>query len=276
MTVSLMLKTSINTDLINDKATHSAIESVAFSSSINLSLNEKVVALQTTRLNPVNSNVDFTSAYQGFNLGLHVGDDADQVNKNRIDLQTFLPPNTKIQWLEQIHGCEVAQIAAVTDSPIIADAAFTKEKNICLAVMTADCLPILLTSKQGDEIAAIHGGWRPLAANVITNTVQCFNTKPHDIYAWLGPCIGPTAFEVGQEVKDTFIKQNPIYSQAFKAHVAGKYFANLQQIAQIQLSLLGIEVISTLPECTYSSTDKYYSFRKNATTGRMATLICRR
>lgn len=263
-------------------ATDSAFELVAFSPAQNSSfdasvLSKKIMAMQTTRYPPfTQDDDDVESPYQGFNLGLHVGDCAAQVEKNRHYLQTILPKKTTIQWLEQVHGKQVVYIEQVSVEPITADAAITREKNIALAVMTADCLPILLTSQKGDEIAAIHGGWRPLAANIIVNTLNTMQTNATDICAWLGPCIGKTAFEVGEEVKELFVALNPAFSQAFTAHTSGKYLADLQTIAQLQLSDLGVKNISRLPECTFLNTDKYYSYRKNGVTGRMASLICLR
>ena len=243
---------------------HSQLESAT--------LDDKVLALQTTRISPSNTSAD-NSPYKSFNLGLHVGDCAKQVEHNRQYLQKSLPTKTSIQWLEQVHGNTVAEISRITKENIIADAMVTREKNIALAIMTADCLPILLASKQGDEIAAIHGGWRPLAANIITNTLHKMQTKADDIYAWLGPCIGKDAFEVGSEVRKAFIEQRDIFSQAFCKQENGKYLANLHKIASLQLNQLGIKHISTLSECTYSEPEKYYSYRKNPTTGRMATVI---
>jgi len=237
-------------------------------------IDEKVLAIQTTRVAPNDFFGDQTSPYQGFNLGLHVGDCATQVEKNRNYVRKLLPKKTKVQWLEQVHGNEVAEITHVSKQPIIADAVFTSEKNICLAIMTADCLPILLASKSGNEIAAIHGGWRPLAANIITNTFKKMKTPAEDVYAWLGPCILKNNFEVGSEVKTKFVQKGDCFNSAFTAKTNGKYLADLHKIAKLQLENLGINQVSTLSECTYSNTNKYYSYRKNAITGRMASLIC--
>ena len=239
-------------------------------------LDDKVLAMQTTRLSPDNvsgESSEENTAYKNFNLGLHVGDCAKQVEHNRQSLQKLLPSKTSIQWLEQVHGNTVAEISIVTKKTIVADAMVTREKNIALAIMTADCLPILLVSKQCNEIAAIHGGWRPLVANIILNTVNKMHTPVNDIYAWLGPCIGKDAFEVGNEVQQAFVTHGNEYTQAFRKQDNGKYLANLHKIATLQLNSLGIKQISTLPECTYSKPEKYYSYRKNAATGRMATVI---
>jgi YfiH family protein len=271
---SLMLQKSIKN--FNCKITHSAIEFVQWPvnpSTVEKNVDGNILAIQTTRVAPNDLIGEQTSPYQGFNLGLHVGDCAQQVENNRSFLQELLPKNAKIQWLEQVHGNEVAEISKVSTQTVIADAAVTREKNTCLAIMTADCLPILLMSKSGNEIAAIHGGWRPLASNIITKTLDKMKTPAVDIYAWLGPCISKSAFEVGKEVRARFVQNHDSFSSAFIAKNNGQYLADLHKIAKMQLERLGINQISTLPECTFSN-DKYYSYRKNSITGRMATLIC--
>lgn len=224
--------------------------------------------------------------FEHFNLGLHVGDNAQRVIANRNALRHYIKQSlykgndidavqVNIQWLEQVHGNEVVVVSTVNQQAIVADASITREKNIALAVMTADCLPILLTAANGEEIAAIHGGWRSLAANIIESTVERMLTESQDIIAWLGPCIGKNSFEVGREVKDHFIQQDRHFNTAFVEKSNGKFLCDLHSIAKFQLNLLGIKAISSLPECTYENTDKYYSYRKKQTTGRMATIICR-
>jgi len=286
-----MVKTNIKQSIKDKKTTNSAIEFVQWPSSF--SLTEKVVAIQTTRF-PVEQHLNTekkdNSPYQAFNLGLHVGDNAQVVKRNRRSLQKLLPKNTSIQWLEQVHGDHVAEIDQVSDHAIVADAAVTRKKNVCLAIMTADCLPILLISKTGDEIAAIHGGWRSLASGIIKNTINKMDTNAAELYAWLGPCIGPSVFEVGGEVKDAFVKLDNTFDCAFVEQIPtkkstqqitqkkGKYLADLQKIAMLQLQQLGVFNINALTDCTFSNTKKYYSHRKasqnNITTGRMASLIC--
>lgn len=237
-------------------------------------LANNVLAFQTTRITPDGYQAQQSQPFHYFNLGLHVGDCPTQVEKNRQFLQTLLPEKTKIQWLEQVHGNTAVEVSQISSQNIVADAIYTSNKNICLAIMTADCLPILLVSKSGDEIGAIHGGWRPLASNIIQNTIEKMKTSSENIYAWLGPCISQIAFEVGREVKKKFISQDESFQTAFLANGNGKYLADLHKIATIQLNNLGVTQISNLSECTYSNTNKYYSFRKHAVTGRMATLIC--
>jgi len=291
---------SIKQTSLQRKATNSAYEFVAFANdnnSLSSPLNSHVLALQTTRKAPshiasISEHNTDESPYQGFNLGLHVGDNAEQVQRNRQQLLQLLPENTQIQWLEQVHGTRVAQVSTISSRPLVADAAITQEKNICLAVMTADCLPILLTNKYGREVAAIHGGWRPLAANIISNTLSQMQSSKEDIFAWLGPCIGNSAFEVGAEVRAQFVSQHSLFEQAFtpakpikdlsskyenSKHLGNKdtkYLADLHVIATIQLQLLGVQNITSLAECTFTQVDKYYSYRKHTVTGRMASLIC--
>lgn len=232
------------------------------------------LAFTTTRAHPYRKH-NHCNGFQYFNLGTHVGDDLDVVNEHRAILNDFLPLETKIQWLEQVHGNQVASVQKHHQVPLVADAAVTTNKNIALAIMTADCLPILLASINGDEIAAIHGGWRPLASNIIARTLAKIQTKNQQIYAWLGPCIGKNAFEVGEEVRQAFLRQSSSFKLAFKKVASDKYLADLHQIAILQLNALGVDNISVLPHCTFSMPDQYYSYRRDNKTGRMATVICR-
>lgn len=224
-----------------------------------------------------------TSTFASFNLGMHVGDCFEQVFENRKFLSKLLPSELKIQWLEQVHGNHVAVIEEYSEKPIVADAAITSNKNIALAVMTADCLPILLTDAYGKQIAAIHGGWRCLAENLIEHTVEKMTASPKDIFAWLGPCISEKAFEVGAEVMQSFCLKSSQFESAFakttnissdKLLESEKYQANLVQIAKVQLHALGITKIAYLNECTFFNPHKFYSFRRDKNTGRMASIIC--
>ncbi|MBA6232380.1 MULTISPECIES: peptidoglycan editing factor PgeF [unclassified Colwellia] len=249
---------------------------------------QNVLAFTTTRLVPQQKTLSFnhshSSAYDQFNLGKHVGDDLEHVNKNRASLLAYLPSNTKIQWLEQVHGNKVVTVESHSITPLVADAAITRQKNIALAVMTADCLPILLTSIDGNEIAAIHGGWKPLAKNIIAHTLDNMKTANENVIAWLGPCIGQSVFEVGEEVKIVFERQSEKFSLAFvpaeqsvlpKTEGNNKYLANLAMIAKIQLNALGINKVYHLNHCTYSDEQQYFSYRRDSITGRMVSIICR-
>ncbi|TWX50676.1 peptidoglycan editing factor PgeF [Colwellia hornerae] len=248
-----------------------------------------VLAFTTTRLHPqketLSPNHSYSSVYDQFNVGTHVGDNLERVNRNRHSLLAYLPKKTNIQWLEQVHGNKVVTIESHSITPLVADAIITRQKNIALAVMTADCLPILLTAVDGSEIAAIHGGWKPLAKNIITNTVNDMQTANENIIAWLGPCIGEYAFEVGEEVKCAFESQSEKFTSAFsvtreqltlpKPADNGKYLANLAMIAKIQLNALGIHQVKHLNHCTYADEQQYFSYRRDTITGRMVSIICR-
>ena len=247
-----------------------------------------VLAFTTTRNNPTSSNQTRLSAsnaaFNHFNLGLHVGDDPQQVLTHRHDLLSQLPENTQIQWLEQIHGAKVLSIESHSKQALIADAIITRKKNIALAIMAADCLPILLTAKDGSEIAAIHGGWKPLSKNIIANTINKMTTRNEDICVWLGPCISKLAFEVGEEVKTAFVNQSKSFAAAFTLSLPTsdqqykksqtKYLADLPLIAKIQLNDLGIENVHHLEHCTYTDESQYFSYRRENITGRMASIIC--
>jgi YfiH family protein len=276
--------------------TNSAFELVKWPVNLSSSLDNKVLALQTSRLPPdlsQNSSSSpllteqVTSTFGGFNLGLHVGDDAERVTHNRNVLNYFisqqlfdqaekLSDEVDIQWLEQVHGNEVVTVINVNEQAIVADASITRQKNIALAIMTADCLPILLSHRMGTEIAAIHGGWRPLAGNIVAKTIAKMHSSPSDIVAWLGPCIGKDSFEVGEEVKQSFTQLDEEFNDAFVMQDNGKYLADLQKIARRQLVSLGVNAIASLTKCTYQETETYYSYRKQQITGRMASVICRR
>lgn len=290
-----MLKTNTcNSKLAN--FTNATVELVKWPLNPSYSLDDKVLALQTSRLYPQSSlnqslSEQVSSAFGDFNLGMHVGDNAERVSQNRNVLKNFISQrlfnktvksntelidDVKIQWLEQIHGSEVVTVTSVNEQAMVADASITRQKKIVLAIMTADCLPILLSNKAGSEVAAIHGGWRPLAANIIAKTIAKMHSMPSDIVAWLGPCIGKDAFEVGSDVKLAFTQLDVAFNNAFVKQENGKYLADLHQIARLQLASLGVTVIASLEECTYQETEKYYSYRKKQITGRMASLICRR
>lgn len=237
---------------------------------------QNVVAFSTTIHHP--NELEYSSVYGNFNLGLHVGDEENRVLTHRRLLLDYLPANTSIQWLDQVHDNNV-EVIKQQSGPLIADASTTRQGNIALAIMTADCLPIIISSLDGSDIAAIHGGWKPLSKNIIQHTIQKMKTPASELYVWLGPCIGPKKFEIGEDVYSLFITQDDEFSHAFIATKSegnkNKYLANLQLIAEIQLKHLGVNHIYPLPHCTFSNKDSYYSYRRNNKTGRMATIICR-
>ena len=225
----------------------------------------RVRALSTTRVGGVS-----TGTYAGLNLGDHVGDVAAAVLANRRLLRAALPAEPL--WLRQVHGTRVVD-AAVAACGAEADAALSRETGRVCVVMTADCLPVLFCDRAGSVVAVAHAGWRGLAAGVLEQTVATMGTAPDQLLAWLGPAIGPAAFEVGDEVRDAFAAADPAAAAAFAAGATGKWLADLFQLARQRLARLGIAAVFGGGVCTYSDPQRFYSHRRDRTSGRMATLI---
>lgn len=223
-----------------------------------------VRAVQTTRIGGVSA-----APYDGFNVGDHVNDNVQHVARNRQLLSTCVP--TEPVWMRQVHGTHVLD-AAKSSCIETADAAFTNKTNVVCAVMTADCLPILLCDKQGSLVAAVHAGWRGLFDGVIEATVKAMHAEGCDLLAWLGPGIGPDAFEVGEEVMAQFVEKDKQAESAFKPH-GQRYFADLYAIAKQRLSQLGVTQVYGGDLCTYTEASRFFSYRRDGVTGRMATLI---
>ncbi|QOL25764.1 peptidoglycan editing factor PgeF [Thalassotalea sp. LPB0316] len=233
----------------------------------------QVLAFSTTRQTPDNIHSS-TPPFNDFNIALHVDDDPEQVADNRKVVAQFLPAHCAIQWLDQVHGGRVEVIKTVSPIPPHADAAITREKGVALAIMTADCLPILIADKQGKEVAAIHAGWRPLSQYIITNTLAQMKASPDSLSVWLGPCISKASFEVGKDVKDIFVNQNKALEQAFSDKASGKYLADLQAIAKHQLIEAGVNDIKCDTSCTLLEPQRFFSYRRDRQTGRMVSIIC--
>lgn len=214
--------------------------------------------------------------FDSLNLGLHVGDNRQDVIKNRAHVNTHLP-NPAV-WLNQVHSTDVIRVDEAFDAnqTLTGDALYTQLSNQPLAIMTADCLPILLTSSDGQEVAAIHAGWRGLVQGIINNTVSCFKHEPANLHAWLGPAIGANRFEVGQEVVAIFTANNPALHDAFKLQNSEKYLADIYHIARILLNQRGVVNISGGEYCTFSQNNQFFSYRRDGQTGRMASLIWRK
>lgn len=207
--------------------------------------------------------------YAGLNLATHVGDDPARVMDNRRLLAAQLPAEP--YWLEQTHSTRIVDANSGEQN---ADACFTELPDVVCTVMTADCLPLLLCDREGRYVAAVHAGWRGLAEGIIENSVRRFPCQPGQLLAWLGPAIGPGAFEVGEEVRDIFVRQAAEDEQAFV--VSGdKYKADLYQLARLRLQRLGISAIYAEDFCTYRQADDFYSYRRDGQTGRIATGIWR-
>lgn len=210
--------------------------------------------------------------YASFNLGDHVGDDPAAVTRNRVLLREALALPAEPQWLQQVHGTHVID-AAQGDTPGEADGAWSAQPGVVCAVLTADCLPVLLCDRIGTKVAAVHAGWRGLAAGVIEQGVRALGGAPDELLAWLGPAIGPRAFEVGPEVRTTFVQHDAAAARAFTASHDGRYLADLYALARLRLSALGVTRISGGGFCTVTDRDRFFSFRRDGSCGRMATLI---
>ena len=223
-----------------------------------------VKAIQTTRQGGIS-----VAPYDSFNLGMHVQDDALSVARNRQLLSQYLP--SEPVWLNQVHGVEVVDAARCTCIPN-ADGSFTHQKNVVCVTMTADCLPVLLCDKQATVVAAVHAGWRSLCDGVIEATIQNMQVKPENLMAWLGPAIGPQAFEVGGEVRAAFIAKDAQSEIAFTPE-GNKWRGDLYLIAKQRLANIGVIAVYGGGECTYSQAERYFSFRRDGVTGRMASLI---
>ena len=226
-----------------------------------------VGALSTTRVGGCSQD-----SYAELNLGMHVGDLPTRVAANRQQLAQHIATRHAPVWLEQIHSRHCIQLTQYTDQLHQADASYTKTSQLPCAVMTADCLPILLCSASQKEVAAVHAGWRGLADGVLTNALKQFSSSPSEIMAWLGPAIGPTAFEVGEEVRVRFMMALPDASQAFIA-AGERWLCDLPQLAALTLQNLGIKQIYQSGCCTYSEPQHFFSYRRDGVTGRMASLI---
>ena len=234
----------------------------------NWSLPKGVRAIQTTRCGGVSRG-----AYQGLNLGLHVGDESGLVQQNRQQLLDSMLGCEQLHWLEQVHSTQHYLIQPTHSAIPKADASISRFAGQACVVMTADCLPLLLCAENGQEVAAIHAGWRGLLNGVIEQTIAAMQTQPEQLRAWLGPCIGPNAFEVGEEVFHSFIAQNPLSAPFFKPHGPSKWLAHLHGLAQQRLAGLGVTHIQSDTRCTFSCSNHFYSYRRDGITGRMASAI---
>ena len=223
-----------------------------------------VKAMQTTRNGGVSTGV-----YASLNLGDHVKDHPQHVAANRQLLSGYMP--SEPVWLNQVHGVRVID-AALSSCLESADASFATRKQVVCVTMTADCLPVLLCDQAGTAVAAIHAGWRSLCDGVIEATVNAMPVQADQLMAWLGPAIGPEAFEVGGEVRAQFIAQDAQAELAFKAK-GDKWLGDLYAIARQRLQTLGVTQIYGGGRCTFSEPETFFSFRRDGDTGRMGSFI---
>jgi len=248
-----------------------------------------VRALSTTRGGGVSG-----TSWQGFNLGDHVGDDPRAVAANRARLRRELPAEPL--WLTQVHGTRCVD-AAIAQAGAQADASFTRQRGVVCAVLTADCLPVLLCDEGASVVAIAHAGWRGLAAGVIEATVAAMDEPGARLIAWLGPAIGPQAFEVGGEVREAFVTHDSLAAAAFVAAGGGKWLCDIHHLARLRLDALGIRRVagarSAIPcidgprrgvpvtqsespgagACTVGEPDRFFSYRRDGVSGRMASLV---
>jgi YfiH family protein len=224
-----------------------------------------VRALCTTRVGGYGAG-----AYENFNLATHVGDDVVTVAANRQVLRNHLPVSPC--WLTQVHGTRCVEVDAAWPG-VEADAGFTRGTVQACAVLTADCLPVLLCDEAGSVVAAAHAGWRGLAAGVIEATVAAMRADATRLMAWLGPAIGPQAFEVGEEVRAIFVAEDAGAAPAFVRRDNGKWLCDLYALARRRLARLGVQHILGGDLCTVADRSRFFSYRRDGTTGRMASLI---
>lgn len=225
----------------------------------------RVSALVTTRAGGVSM-----APYAGLNLGDHVGDDPARVARNRAILRASLPAEPV--WLRQVHGIAVLD----ADSGVAAseaDASVARQTGSVCAVLTADCLPVLFCDRDGSVVAAAHAGWRGLLGGMLEATVAAMQLPPDRIMAWLGPAIGAQAFEVGAEVRDAFVNAQAQTGAAFVARMGNKWLADIYALARLRLQRIGVDQVYGGGACTYSEAERFYSYRREGATGRMASLV---
>lgn len=224
-----------------------------------------VKALITTRPGGVSKG-----PFASFNLGLRTGDDPQAVAANRDRLNSLLPQQPR--WLRQVHGASVVEADSLAGMPE-ADAGIARRPGTVCAVLVADCIPVLLADRAGTTVAIAHAGWRGLAGGVIENTARRMAVDPRGLIAYLGPGIGPGAFEVGADVRDAFLARDAGVAAAFTPHAAGKWLADLFLLARERLRRAGVGEIRGGALCTYSDARRFFSYRRERRTGRMAAVI---
>ncbi|MFY3776296.1 peptidoglycan editing factor PgeF [Marinobacter salsuginis] len=233
---------------------------------------DRVRALSTTRAGGVSG-----SPWDSLNLGSHVEGNPDNVQQNRLRLaESAGLTSERIGWLNQVHGTDVVELTPDNVGQIAkADASYTRHPGIACAILTADCLPVILADREGTVVGAAHCGWRSLCGGVIENLVSAMGVEPESLQAWLGPAIGPDSFEVGPEVRDAFLEHDPKAARAFKAEGArsGHFMADIYALATLRLNHLGVFSVTGGGLCTVQDPDRFFSYRRDGQTGRMATLI---
>lgn len=210
--------------------------------------------------------------YESLNLGDHVGDVPGSVARNRSLLRETCRLSSEPVWLKQVHGTNVIDAAAVRPG-VQADGAVTDRPGVVCAVLTADCLPIFLCDRDGAKVGLLHAGWRGLAAGIVETGLRRMGVAPGRLLVWLGPAIGPHSYEVGEEVRQAFVASDPGAAAAFAANASGRWLADMYALARRRLHALCVHAIFGGDRCTLHERERFYSFRRDGTTGRMASLI---
>jgi YfiH family protein len=213
-----------------------------------------------------------TGPYASFNLAAHTEDNPETVSKNRALLRTYFKLPSEPVWLQQVHSNWMIEAGPDTGCAE-ADGSWTSVMGKVCAVMTADCLPVLICNQKGTMVAAAHAGWRGLHKGIITNAVSVFNADPAELIVWLGPAIGPKAFEVGADVIRSFTAINPENASAFQPSDDQHWLCDLYALARLELAGLGVTAVFGGDQCTYTDEQRFYSYRRDNITGRMASII---
>lgn len=211
-------------------------------------------------------------AYASLNHGDHVGDDAQAVAQNRARLREALDLAAEPSWLKQVHGIDVVE-AGFGETGAVADGSHTDMMGTVCAVLTADCLPVLLCTRDGSKVAALHAGWRGLAAGVLEAGVLAMRVPGAELLAWLGPGIGADAYEVGDDVYRACTEDDADAGSAFRANGPGKWFADMSALARMRLRNMGVEGVFGGGFCTWRDRERFFSYRRDGVTGRFASLI---
>ena len=233
-------------------------------------VSSRVRAFVTTRAGGVSTG-PFASLNLGRGTAPDAGDDPLAVDENRRRVAAHLPAAPT--WLRQVHGCAVARVERPLAAAPEADAAVTRAAGVPLVVLVADCLPVILAARDGTSVAIAHAGWRGLAAGVLEATVAAMDTDPASLRAWLGPCIGPRAFEVGDDVRDAFVQRDATWAAHFAPHRPGKWLADLPALARARLAVAGVSHVHGGQWCTVSEPDRFYSYRRDGVTGRFGAFV---
>lgn len=225
----------------------------------------QIQAITTTRLGGISQ-----PPFNSLNIGDHVNDQPDAVKHNRQLLADYLELPSKPSWLKQTHSTNVFALTKPLDDAVEADGAFTAEKGIVCAVLTADCLPLFITNQQGTKVAILHAGWRGLADGIIEKGIAMFQQDGNELMAYAGPCISIEAFEIGAEVKGQLGGSEHCYRNSEKE---GHFYADLVELSRLRCMELGLTQFTSKGNCTFNDNDTLFSYRRDGVTGRMASLI---